>query len=109
MRAIRTWGSVRGVLGNWHPYRDQRWEATGAPNSGLAGPGGIALPVCGFPAGNKAVNPKGLGTGPHINRLLFVFNEWRLILELARPFWCANCVAHTSTDGRDARDGQAWN
>jgi len=24
MRAIRTWGSVRGVSGNWYPYRDQR-------------------------------------------------------------------------------------
>ncbi len=22
MRAIRTWGSVRGVPGNWYPYRD---------------------------------------------------------------------------------------
>jgi hypothetical protein len=31
MRAIRTWGSVRGVLGDWHPYRDQRRDATGAP------------------------------------------------------------------------------
>ena len=40
MRAIRTWGSVRGVLGNWHPYRDQRWEATRAPTQGLTEPGG---------------------------------------------------------------------
>jgi hypothetical protein len=40
MRAIRTWGSVRGVLGNWHPYRDQRWEATGAPAQRLTEPGG---------------------------------------------------------------------
>jgi hypothetical protein len=31
MRAIRTWGSVRGVLGDRHPYRDQRRDATGAP------------------------------------------------------------------------------
>jgi hypothetical protein len=31
MRAIRTWGSVRGVLGNRHPYRDQRRDATRAP------------------------------------------------------------------------------
>ncbi len=34
MRAIRTWGSVRGVPGNWHPYRDQRREATRAPAQG---------------------------------------------------------------------------
>ncbi len=30
MRAIRTWGSVRGVLGDRHPYRDlcgdSRWH-----------------------------------------------------------------------------------
>jgi hypothetical protein len=31
MRAIRTWGSVRGVPGDRHPYRDQRRDATGAP------------------------------------------------------------------------------
>ena len=31
MRAIRTWGSVRGVPGNWHPYRDLRRDATRAP------------------------------------------------------------------------------
>jgi hypothetical protein len=31
MRAIRTWGSVRGVLGDRYPYRDQRRDATGAP------------------------------------------------------------------------------
>ena len=31
MRAIRTWGSVRGVPGDWHPYRDQRRDATRAP------------------------------------------------------------------------------
>jgi hypothetical protein len=31
MRAIRTWGSVRGVPGDWYPYRDQRRDATGAP------------------------------------------------------------------------------
>jgi len=30
MRAIRTWGSVRGVPGNWHSYRDQRRDATRA-------------------------------------------------------------------------------
>jgi hypothetical protein len=35
MRAIRTWGSVRGVPGNWHPYRDLCWEATRAPTPGL--------------------------------------------------------------------------
>ena len=23
MRAIRTWGSVRGVPGNWHSYRER--------------------------------------------------------------------------------------
>jgi hypothetical protein len=33
MRAIRTWGSVRGVPGNWHPYRDQRRDATRAPDA----------------------------------------------------------------------------
>jgi hypothetical protein len=31
MREIRTWGSVRGVLGDRHPYRDQRWRAPRAP------------------------------------------------------------------------------
>ena len=31
MRAIRTWGSVRGVTGDRHPYRDQRGDATRAP------------------------------------------------------------------------------
>jgi hypothetical protein len=31
MRAIRTWGSVRGVLGDRHPYRDLRRNATRAP------------------------------------------------------------------------------
>ena len=34
MRAIRTWGSVRGVPGNWHPYRDQCGDATRAPTPG---------------------------------------------------------------------------
>ena len=31
MREIRTWGSVRGVLSDRHPYRDQRRDATRAP------------------------------------------------------------------------------
>jgi hypothetical protein len=31
MREIRTWGSVRGVLSDQHPYRDQRRGATRAP------------------------------------------------------------------------------
>ena len=31
MRAIRMWGSVRGVPGDWHPYRDLRRDATRAP------------------------------------------------------------------------------
>lgn len=31
MRAIRTWGSVRGVLGDRHPYRDLRRDAPRAP------------------------------------------------------------------------------
>jgi hypothetical protein len=31
MRAIRMWGSVRGVLGNWHPYRDLSRDGTRAP------------------------------------------------------------------------------
>jgi hypothetical protein len=39
MRAIRTWGSVRGVLGNRHPYRDQRRDATRAPTQQPEGPG----------------------------------------------------------------------
>jgi hypothetical protein len=34
MREIRTWGSVRGVLSDQHPYRDRRRDATGAPFSG---------------------------------------------------------------------------
>jgi len=34
MRAIRTWGSVRGVPGNWHPYRDLCGDATRAPIPG---------------------------------------------------------------------------
>jgi len=34
MRAIRTWGSVRGVPGNWHPYRDLCGDATRAPTQG---------------------------------------------------------------------------
>ena len=34
MRAIRTWGSVRGVPGNRHPYRDLSRDATGAPSQG---------------------------------------------------------------------------
>ena len=29
MRQYRLWGSVRGVLGNRHPYRD-RWSQKGA-------------------------------------------------------------------------------
>jgi len=44
MRAIRTWGSVRGVLGDRHPYRDQRWEATGAPTQGPEWWGGAKPP-----------------------------------------------------------------
>jgi hypothetical protein len=50
MRAIRTWGSVRGVLGDWYPYRDrggllcrwgklyvrQTWEFLPAGGAGLA-------------------------------------------------------------------------
>jgi hypothetical protein len=31
MREIRTWGSVRGVPSDWHPYRDQRRDAARAP------------------------------------------------------------------------------
>jgi hypothetical protein len=34
MRAIRTWGSVRGVPGDWHPYRDPCGDATRAPTQG---------------------------------------------------------------------------
>jgi len=34
MRAIRTWGSVRGVLGDRHPYRDLCGDATRAPTQG---------------------------------------------------------------------------
>jgi len=34
MRAIRTWGSVRGVPGDWYPYRDQCGDATRAPTQG---------------------------------------------------------------------------
>ena len=34
MRAIRTWGSVRGVPGNWYPYRDLRRDAPRAPIQG---------------------------------------------------------------------------
>jgi hypothetical protein len=34
MRAIRTWGSVRGVPGDWHPYRDPYGDATRAPAKG---------------------------------------------------------------------------
>jgi len=34
MRAIRTWGSVRGVPGDWHPYRDLCGDATRAPTQG---------------------------------------------------------------------------
>ena len=30
MREFRTWGSVRGVPGNWHPYRDA-WTLRGTP------------------------------------------------------------------------------
>jgi hypothetical protein len=37
MRAIRTWGSVRGVPGDWHPYRDQRRDATRAPTQARNG------------------------------------------------------------------------
>jgi len=36
MRAIRTWGSVRGVPGDWHPYRDLCWEAPKNNQLGLA-------------------------------------------------------------------------
>jgi hypothetical protein len=43
MRAIRTWGSVRGVPGNWHPYRDLRRDATRAPTQVLEH--GEAAPV----------------------------------------------------------------
>lgn len=34
MREIRTWGSVRGVPSDWHPYRDLRRDATRAPIQG---------------------------------------------------------------------------
>ncbi len=34
MRAIRTWGSVRGVLGDRHPYRDLSSDGTRAPTQG---------------------------------------------------------------------------
>ena len=37
MREIRTWGSVRGVPSDWHPYRDQRRDATRAPNQARNG------------------------------------------------------------------------
>jgi len=37
MRAIRTWGSVRGVPGDWHPYRDLRRNATRAPTQARSG------------------------------------------------------------------------
>ena len=36
MRAIRTWGSVRGVPSNRHPYRDQRRD--GLPRLDVRGP-----------------------------------------------------------------------
>jgi hypothetical protein len=44
MRAIRTWGSVRGVPGNWHPYRDQRRDATRALTQRPEWRGGASRP-----------------------------------------------------------------
>jgi hypothetical protein len=44
MRAIRTWGSVRGVLGDWHPYRDLRRDATRVPTQGPERRGGSVRP-----------------------------------------------------------------
>jgi hypothetical protein len=66
MRAIRTWGSVRGVPGNRYPYRDQRWEATGAPTqepeyaeaAGAASGGQIVF----WPESDKS---RGLGRSPN--------------------------------------------
>jgi hypothetical protein len=65
MRAIRTWGSVRGVPGDWYPYRDRRRDATRAPiqrpgfregeHSSLLRPRN---------PGAKAKNPGGLGAEP---------------------------------------------
>ena len=45
MRAIRTWGSVRGVPGNWHPYRDLRRDATRAPTQAPEWRGGVSRPL----------------------------------------------------------------
>ena len=39
MREIRTWGSVRGVLSDRHPYRDLRRDATRAPTQRPEWPG----------------------------------------------------------------------
>jgi len=73
MRAIRTWGSVRGVLGNWHPYRDLCGDAPRAPTQrpgfGGSGPGSDPLP------GILAIRrkfPGGLGQSPQFT---FSFSE----------------------------------
>ena len=62
MRAIRTWGSVRGVPGNRHPYRDLCVDAPRAPTQrpGFSGREGSSSPLPRNPGGN-ATNPGGLG------------------------------------------------
>lgn len=63
MRECRTWGSVRGVLGDWHPYRDQCGDATRAPyKAGVEGTSDSAFPI--LQSWPKALNPGGLEAEP---------------------------------------------
>jgi hypothetical protein len=61
MRAIRTWGSVRGVPGNWHPYRDQRRDATRAPTQRPEWRGGASRPKDISHSGGKRGKSQGFG------------------------------------------------
>ena len=86
--SIIFWGSYFSVRGYGRltlPGRRirQRWEATGAPAQRLTGPGGNTTRLL-APVSGKALNPRGLGTGPHVKGFVFLFERGSMALLLRR-------------------------
>ena len=79
MREIRTWGSVRGVPSDWHPYRDLRRDATRAPTQRPECVGGAEPPS--RHSGGKAINPGSARAEPsQVFKLLFMSQSVNAVL-----------------------------
>jgi len=84
MREIRTWGSVRGVLSDQHPYRDRRRDATGAPFSGRNKGRRGAAPCVNLAESGKSREREGSARAERASFLMIV-----------PRFSCTNCAGRT--------------